>query len=173
LCVPIRVPIARFAPNKSQRRAWRKNQDLAVTITEPQPTDEKFDLYQRYQSQWHGKSDDDRETFNSFLYDSPVDTLEFCYRDPAGKLLAVGICDVCPLSLSSVYLYHDPAESHRGLGTFSALFEIEYAKSRAIPHWYLGYWVAGCAAMDYKAAFRPHEVLSPDGVWIVASSSGA
>src|SRR5690349_11416678 len=31
-CVPIRIPVASFSPSKSQRRAWRRNQDLKVTV---------------------------------------------------------------------------------------------------------------------------------------------
>ena len=45
------------------------------------------------------------------------------------------------------------------------LAEIDYAARLGIPYWYLGYWVRGCRAMEYKATFRPHELLHPDGVW--------
>lgn len=169
-CVPLRVPVSTFSPSKSQRRCWRRNVDLAVTSGAPTATDEKFDLYRRYATDWHGKARGDNDdtgwdAFESFLYDSPVDTVEFCYRDATGRLLAVGICDACPSSLSSVYFYHDPAESRRGLGTFGALYEIESARRWGMPHYYLGYWVAGCGAMEYKANFRPCEGLDPDGVW--------
>jgi arginyl-tRNA--protein-N-Asp/Glu arginylyltransferase len=167
-CVPLRVPVAGFAASKSQRRCWRQNQDLGVTVGPPVATEDKFDLYRRYATEWHGKPDGEEhgwDTFESFLYDSPVDTLEFCYRDAAGRLLAVGICDVCPSSLSSVYFYHDPADSRRGLGTFGALYEIGAARRQGVPHYYLGYWIAGCGAMAYKANFRPCEGLDTDGVW--------
>jgi arginine-tRNA-protein transferase len=165
-CVPIRVPVARFAPSKSQRRWWRRNQDLVVTAGKPQATDEKHALYERYRSQWHGSADEqDRLTFEQFLYETPVETLEFCYRDREGRLLGVGICDVCPQSLSSVYYYFDPAHAERRLGTFSALWEIEWARQREIPHYYLGYWVRGCGSMQYKSDYRPYELLGTDGVW--------
>jgi arginine-tRNA-protein transferase len=177
-CVPLRVPVATFAASKSQRRCWRRNQDLIVTAGDPDPTDEKYELYRRYATEWHGKADDDgegRDTFESFLYDSPVDTVEFQYRDDAGRLLAVGICDLCDRSLSSVYFYHDPAEARRGLGTFGALYEIEWARARGVPHYYLGYWVAACGTMQYKATFRPCEGLDPDGSWrpLVATPAAA
>jgi arginine-tRNA-protein transferase len=67
--------------------------------------------------------------------------------------------------VSSVYFYFDPAESNRSLGNFGALVEIEYARRLKIPHWYLGFWVKGCRAMEYKANFKPHELLHSDGVW--------
>lgn len=166
-CQSIRVPVARFKPDKSQRRCWRRNQDLRAGLGEPVATDEKYDLYRRYVTQWHGRDggDEDRASFESFLYDSPVDTVEFTYRDTDGRLLAVGICDLCPRSLSSVYFYFDPAEAKRGLGTYGALYEIETAARLGVPYYYLGYWVEACAAMRYKADFRPAEVLCPDGAW--------
>ena len=136
-CVPIRVPVGRFQPDKSQRRCERRNADLAVSIADPVATDEKFDLYRRYLTQWHDKSDEDggdeRQAFESFLYASPVDTLEFAYRDDAGQLLAVGIADVSRQSFSSVYFYFDPEHRHRGLGTFGALQEIAYSNRVGYP----------------------------------------
>lgn len=166
-CVPIRVPVERFRPSKSQRRCCRRNEDVTVSVQEPAATDEKYDLYRRYATQWHGKAeaDETREGFEEFLYESPVDTIEFIHRDPAGKLIAVGLCDLSPASLSSVYFYFDPAEAKRGLGTFGAVYEIETARRLGIPHYYLGYWITGCGAMEYKASYRPAEVLHPDGVW--------
>jgi leucyl-tRNA---protein transferase len=164
-CVPIRVLVERFTASKSQRRTVRKNQDLTVSIAKPQATDEKFELYRRYVTQWHSGPGDDRGAFEQFLYESPVDTLEFSYRLADGRLVAVGICDVCAASLSSVYFYFDPGESQRGLGTFGALAEINFTRDHGIPYYYLGYWINACGSMQYKASFRPFELLHPDGVW--------
>ena len=167
-CIPIRVPTDRFAPDKTQRRTARRNADLTVTVGPPTPTDEKFELYRRYVEQWHDKvdgDDGDRASFESFLYDSPVQTLEFAYRDGDGRLLAVGIADVCDQSFSSVYFYFDPDHRGRSLGTFGATYEIAWAARAGIAHYYLGYWVPGCRKMQYKANFRPCEWLGPDGRW--------
>jgi arginine-tRNA-protein transferase len=173
-CVPIRVPVDRFTPDKSQRRCFRQNADLLVTAGLPDLTDEKLDLYRRYVTQWHGRDktsadafdgESDRESLESFLYQSPVDTLEFCYRSPEGKLLGVGIVDVSPRVLSSVYFYFDPAESARGLGTFAALHEIEWARRHGIAFYYLGFWIRDCKTMKYKSRFRPAQVLGGDGHW--------
>lgn len=164
-CMMIRVPTDRFLMSKSQRRVWRHNTDLRVSIDVPAATDEKWELYRRYLESRHQRTGHDREDFESFLYDSPVQTMEACYRNPAGKLVGVGICDVCSRSLSTVYFYFDPAESRRSPGTFAALWEIEWARDRGIPHYYLGFWVKSCSAMEYKASFRPCELLGSDGVW--------
>jgi leucyl-tRNA---protein transferase len=166
-CASIRVPVAEFKPDKAQRRCARRNADLRVTHGAPHYSAEKFALYRKYLVDWHHRQDVESPTaFQSFLYDSPLEsTLEFEYRDPAGRLLAAGICDLCPSVLSSVYLYFDPAEARRGLGTFAALHEIQFAAERGLGYYYLGYWVAGCRAMEYKSNFRPNEILQPDGVW--------
>lgn len=165
-CLPIRVPVQTFRPDKSQRRCQRRNADLNITLNVPAATDEKYELYRRYMVEWHHADlDPPREEFESFLYESPVDSLEFCYRDSAGKLLAVGICDICPSSLSSVYFYHDPSERRRALGVYGVLREIDFALHNGIPYYYLGYWVNGCRTMSYKADYLPHEILHPDGIW--------
>lgn len=164
-CVPIRVPTASFEPTKSQRRSARRNPDLLVAAAPPRFTPEKQDLYVRYVRGQHG-TDEDGDGLQDFLYDSPVDTLEFEYRTSDGRLVGVGICDVCGSSLSSVYFYFDPDEARRGLGTFSALFEIQWARERGIPYYYLGFYIRGCGRMNYKARFRPCELLDPaTGRW--------
>ena len=166
-CLSIRVPVAQFRPSKSQRRCAKKNADLRVAIAAPRFSAEKFALYRKYIKQWHGRADaENAEALESFLYDSPMGgTLEFEYRDQASRLLAVGICDLCPTVLSGVYLFFDPDEARRGLGTFAALKEIEFAAAKELEFYYLGYWVAGCGAMEYKRNFRPNQVLHGDGVW--------
>jgi arginyl-tRNA--protein-N-Asp/Glu arginylyltransferase len=165
-CQPIRVPVERFRPTKSQRRCSRRNADLTVAVAAPVPTSEKYELYVRYIREWHGGAvQGEYDGFVSFLYDSPVESAELCYRDASGRLLAVGICDVSGDSLSSVYHYFDPGDASRGLGTFGALWEIEHARQRKIAYYYLGYWIDGCRSMEYKSTIRPYEILWPDQVW--------
>lgn len=163
-CVPLRVQVARFVPTKSQRRSMRRNADLKVTVGTPEATDEKVDLYRRYCLARHGKHED-RTSLEQFLYESPVETFEVCHRDAAGRLVGVGICDICRDSVSSVYFYFDPDEHRRSPGTYSALVEIELARQYSIPWYYLGYWIAGCRTMEYKTTFRPCQYLGHDGVW--------
>ncbi len=180
-CVPLRVVTDTFRPTRSQRRAAARNADLTVAVDLPIATEEKFDLYRRYQADRHADAlaedaDDDDDAsglvaFESFLYDSPVDTLEFAYRDPAGRLLAVGIADVSPESLSSVYFYYDPADRARGLGTFGAVHEIGWCRANGIRFYHLGYWVGGCRKLEYKRGFGPHQLLSPAGRWADVSDS--
>ena len=141
---------------------------MTFQIGQPEPTAEKFELYGKYQTHWHQKpaEENDYDGFVSFLYQSPVQTIEYTYRDPNGKLLGVGICDVCEQSLSSVYFYYDPTQAKRSLGVYSALIEIQQAKEMGIRYYYMGYWIKGCKTMDYKIQYQPSEVLEPDGRWV-------
>lgn len=172
-CLQLRVPVDSFAPSKSQRRVWRRNQDLRIAQVTPRPSAEKFELYSRYQRDWHdGTMAGDWDEFAQFLYDAPVPGVELEYRTNDDRLIGVGICDISASSLSSVYFFFDPGESERRLGTFSILWEIDLARRLGVSHYYLGYWVDGCGRMEYKADFHPHEVLNPNGQWMTVVSNG-
>ncbi|HVT81596.1 MAG TPA: arginyltransferase [Phycisphaerae bacterium] len=167
-CVPIRVPVEGFTPTRSQRRVMRKNSDVVVRVAAPEATREKWELYERYQREWHKKKPSESEDvlgFVTFLYRSPVESLEFEYRDKWGRLFGVGLVDVCPQTLSSVYFYFDPRAAARSLGTFSAIYEIQWAKQMKMKYWYAGYWIKGCESMSYKSRFGPAEALGTDGIW--------
>lgn len=171
-CIPTRVLAAEFAPSRSQRRALRRNADVRVEIAAPVGDDERWSIYQAYTRAVHGRDDDDREGFESTLYHSPIETVEFSYR-VGRRLIGAGLVDVLPGSLSSVYFYYDPSESRRSLGVFSALCEIAECLRRGLPHWYIGYYIRDCAAMNYKHQYRPYETLGVDGTWRQpASASG-
>jgi arginine-tRNA-protein transferase len=164
-CVPMRVPVEAFAPSKSQRRALRRNADIAMRIGAPELTDEKVALYQRYLRHQHPHSPQsgDAEGLRDFLYDSVVQTIEVNYLKN-DRLLAVSILDVCDRSVSTVYHFFDPLESRRSLGVFSVLAEIDLTRHWNVPHYYMGFWVQGSKAMQYKANYRPHELLL-EGRW--------
>jgi leucyl-tRNA---protein transferase len=165
-CVPIRVPVGRFAPSRSQRRVWRRNADVSVEIGPPTCTEEKWRLYVSYLRHQHdGTMSEEYEGFEDFLYTSPAETLEMVYR-VAGRIVAIGIADLCPRALSSVYCFFDPAESWRSLGVFSALREIEECRRRGLPYWYIGFYIRDCRRMSYKSSYRPNELLTRDGRWL-------
>jgi leucyl-tRNA---protein transferase len=164
-CRPIRVPVASFATSRSQRRVRRRNADVAVEIGLPTCDDEKWRVYAAYLRHQHdGEMGEEREELEEFLYRSPTSTLEMVYR-AAGRVVAIGIIDVCPQALSSVYFFFDPEVHRRSLGTFGALCEIEECRRRGLAYWYIGYYVRACRRMNYKVAFGPCELLGADGVW--------
>lgn len=163
-CVPIRVPAVEFAPSRSQRRVWRRNQDVTMRVQRPVLTAAKYEMYRRYVSYQHGKEDDEGpQALAESLYARVVDTYEAMYF-VGERLVGVTILDVCASSVSSVYHYFEPDEAARSLGVHSVLREIEWTAREGIPYYYLGYWIEGAPTMHYKANYRPHELLV-DGVW--------
>lgn len=163
-CQPIRLEIAGFRPREDQRRCWARNADLTVTFAARGFDDERAALYRRYQAEVHGKESGDEP--NPFLVDDGgIPGGELHARDAQGTLLAVSVIDVVGDALSSVYCYYDPAQRRRGLGTYMALAEIAHARSSGRTWLYLGFYVAGCAKMEYKKRFGPAELLV-DGGWV-------
>lgn len=88
-------------------------------------------------------------------------------------LIAVGVVDILPNCLSSVYSLYDPVLSeHFNLGKLTALYEIEWVKhaSRLRPnlkYYYLGYYIHSCQKMRYKAEYKPSELNCPArGKWV-------
>lgn len=166
-CVPLRIPVEEFEPNRSQRRAWKRNTDLRTEIGMLRFEDEHYELYQRYQSVRHaggGMDQDSREQYAQFLLQSRVDSRLIEYRTPNDELKMVSIVDMLSDGISSVYTFYDPTESQRSLGTYGILSQIAQCQSLGLRHLYLGYWINESPKMQYKSAFLPFETLQ-NGVW--------
>lgn len=165
-CRPVRIPVARFRPDRAQLRCLRRNRDLRIS-TETALSVEHYALYRRYLRARHpggGMDPDDREAFESFLSNPWGRTEILTLRDSSGQLLAGAVMDAVPQGLSAVYTYFDPEQEDRSPGIYSILCQIEEAVRRQQPYLYLGYWVAGSEKMDYKRRFRPIEVFT-GGHW--------
>lgn len=173
-CVPVRVPVASFAPNRSQRRAGRQHRDLIARVVGLAFDPEHYELYLRYQSTRHaggGMDNDSREQYSQFLLQSKVNTRLVEFRAPTpepserGRLCAVSIIDVLNDGLSSVYTFFDPIEERASFGTYNILWQIEQCRLLRLSYLYLGYWIEDSPKMAYKAKFRPIEILQ-QGRWI-------
>ena len=102
--------------------------------------------------------------------DTAVRTHLIEYRLPSddggpGELVAVCLTDLLSDGLSMVYSFFDPDLPRLGLGQYVILDHLRQAAAVRLEHVYLGYWVQGSPKMDYKARFRPLEVLRPEG-WV-------
>ncbi len=165
-CVPVRIPVERFRPDRGQRRVWSKNRDVMVVAREPGLVGEHFDLYLQYQAARHrggGMDDPDPQKYLNFLIGREVETTFYEMR-LGRRLLGVAVADHLPDGLSAVYTFFDPNESGRGLGTFAVLWEVELAKQLSLPWVYLGYWIRESPKMAYKTRFRPLEAYR-NGRW--------
>ncbi len=166
LCVPVRIEVGGFRPNRSQRRNFRHNQSLAASILPLEFRDEHYELYRRYQRARHtggGMDLDDSEQYMQFLLSSQVDTSLVEFRD-AGRLVMVAVVDRVEDGLSAVYTFFDPELERRGFGTYAVLWQIELARRLELPYLYLGYWIKESGKMAYKSNFKPLQGLV-DGRW--------
>ncbi len=157
-CVPVRLPVASFAPNRAQRRCLRRNGDLVIE-RRTQLSDEHFELYRRYLLARHpfgGMDADDAKGFHEFLGSTWGLTEFWCFYQ-LGKLVMVAVVDRLPQGLSAVYTFFDPDQASRSLGTYAVLSQIAAAQAQGLQHLYLGYWVAGSPTMDYKRSYAPLE----------------
>ncbi|XP_074239094.1 arginyl-tRNA--protein transferase 1 isoform X11 [Saimiri boliviensis] len=89
-----------------------------------------------------------------------------------GKIIAVGVIDILPNCVSSVYLYYDPDYSFLSLGVYSALREIAFTrqlheKTSQLSYYYMGFYIHSCPKMKYKGQYRPSDLLCPETyVWV-------
>ena len=73
--------------------------------------------------------------------------------------MGVSVVDRASDSLSAVYTYFDPDDSRLGPGVFAILLQLELCERWDLPWLYLGLHVQGCAPMQYKTQYYPHERL--------------
>ena len=165
-CIPVRIPVREFSMRRSHSRIWKQNQDLDISRHSSAYKQAHFDLYCRYLNARHkggGMDNPDRDTYTNFLKSSWMETVfyEIKLND---LLLAVAVVDQLNDGLSAVYTFYDPDFSKRSLGIFSILYEIRESVRLGLDWLYLGYWIEGCAKMNYKNQFDPVEYLQDD-IW--------
>ncbi|XP_053439968.1 arginyl-tRNA--protein transferase 1 isoform X7 [Nycticebus coucang] len=147
---------------------------------------QSFSLYVKYQMAIHQDPPDEcgKTEFTRFLCSSPLEA-ENPPNGPDcgygsfhqqywldGKIIAVGVVDILPYCVSSVYLYYDPDYSFLSLGVYSALREIAFTrqlheKTSQLSYYYMGFYIHSCPKMKYKGQYRPSDLLCPETyVWV-------
>ncbi|XP_067565296.1 arginyl-tRNA--protein transferase 1 isoform X4 [Pseudorca crassidens] len=147
---------------------------------------QSFSLYVKYQMAIHQDPPDEcgKTEFTRFLCSSPLEAENPPYGPDCGygsfhqqywldgKIIAVGVIDVLPYCVSSVYLYYDPDYSFLSLGVYSALREIAFTrqlheKTPQLSYYYMGFYIHSCPKMKYKGQYRPSDLLCPETyVWV-------
>ncbi|XP_074015325.1 arginyl-tRNA--protein transferase 1 isoform X9 [Numenius arquata] len=135
---------------------------------------ESYQVYKRYQMVIH-KDPPDKPTINQA--ENAPNGPECGYGSfhqqywLDGKIIAVGVIDILPYCVSSVYLYYDPDYSFLSLGVYSALREIAFTrqlheKAPDLCFYYMGFYIHSCPKMRYKGQYRPSDLLCPETyVW--------
>lgn len=137
-----------------------------------------FTVYKKYQVQIHEDEPASitEKQFDRFLVNSPLEPQESeggvtlgSYHQQYwldGQLIAVGVIDLLPYCVSSVYFYYDPDFSFLSLGTYAALREIAFTrelqlKVPSIKSYYMGFYIHSCPKMKYKGQYTPSKLLCP------------
>ena len=154
--------------------------------------DERFQIYKKYQMNIHKEkevettkssynrawgttdlidnkgiklpSDLNKKTKHPEMYPKKYGTYNFIHRLD-GKIIAVGIWDILPTCLSSVYLYYDTDYQFLDLGVFTAIREIEYVKSfhdlidNNFKYYMMGFYCETVQKLRYKGFYQPTELL--------------
>src|SRR4029078_6980116 len=90
-CVPVRVPVAEFQPNRNQRRALARNAALTPIDRELRFDPEHYALYLAYQRTRHaggGMDQDSREQYQHFLLHSNISTRLIEFREDRQRRMA-------------------------------------------------------------------------------------
>ncbi|MEY3172190.1 MAG: hypothetical protein RLZZ436_103 [Planctomycetota bacterium] len=166
-CQSLRVSVPEFQPSRSQRRVLTRvsrSLDIRLHVQKPSVTPEHIQLYNLYHSdmhdrrQWPLRQIERREYSEAFLDGDFSFAREFQYRLD-GKLIALGLVDVTPNTLSSVYFFHHPDYRSFALGTWSVLQELEFARRNDRQWLHMGFYISECQSMNYKNRFQPYEIL--------------
>jgi arginine-tRNA-protein transferase len=172
-CISARIPAADYVFSRSERKILARNEDIQRTLVEAEATMEQFDLLRRYLTVRHadgGMAEMTWPDYVAMVEDTAVRTHLIEYRLPSGDrgpgdLVACVLVDILGDGLSLVYSFYEPAMARRSLGSFVILDHVVQARLAELANVYLGYWVPGSPKMDYKARYRPIEVLKPGG-WV-------
>ncbi|XP_068182766.1 arginyl-tRNA--protein transferase 1 isoform X2 [Antennarius striatus] len=145
-----------------------------------------YQVYKLYQVAIHKDPPEkpSESQFRRFLCDSPLEA-EFSPDGPEvgygsfhqqylldGRIVAVGVIDILPSCVSSVYLYYHPDFASLSLGSYSALREIAFTRqlqkqSPKLSYYYMGFYIHSCPKMRYKGQYRPSDLLCPETfVWV-------
>lgn len=173
-CVPVRLRVAEFCPDRSQRRALRRHDNLESQILPLDFVDEHFALYRRYQIARHaggGMDLDDPGQYENFILKSRVASFLAEFRE-AGVLRMVSLIDQIEDGLSSVYTFFDPDVAGASYGVYNVLWQAALARRLGLPYLYLGYWIGECRKMAYKTRYRPLEGLLA-GTWQALADDGS
>ncbi len=163
-CKSLRINVKEFKASKSQRRAIKRNKDTKIVIQKPTITSQHIKLYNKYhqwkakKDGWRGKDISPREYYENFVegaYNFGKEVLYYVDK----KLVGVDLMDITTDGISAIYFFYDPDYPKLSLGVYSLIKQIEFAKILGKDWIYLGYWVDGCKAFEYKTNFKPLEIL--------------
>lgn len=172
-CIPVRIILDQFSPNRSQKRAFKQHNNLTTAILPVGFHEEHYALYASYQRARHSEEkikdetapqENDVEQYQSFLCQSNVESVMVEFRENE-QLKMVSVIDIVRDGISAVYTFYETKNTATSYGTYNVLWQTLWAKELGLPYLYLGYWIRYSKKMAYKQNYQPLEKLI-DGEWI-------
>lgn len=172
-CIPVRIILDQFSPNRSQKRAFKQHNNLTTAILPVGFHEEHYALYTSYQRARHSEEkiqdetapqENDVEQYQSFLCQSNVESVMVEFRENE-QLKMVSVIDIVRDGISAVYTFYETKDTATSYGTYNVLWQTLWAKELGLPYLYLGYWIRDSKKMAYKQNYQPLEKLI-DGEWI-------
>ena len=162
-CIPIRISVNDFQPNKTQKRTLKRGEKLLTSVKKSLIFNEhEFFLFSKYQQIKHAvtfNEYDVENTYKNFLLKSCIETELVTFFDTEQKTKIVSVVDPLCDGLSAVYTFYDPSDKKNSFGTYAILWQIEECKRRNKKFLYLGYLVQECSNMVYKKNFKPYDIF--------------
>ena len=168
-CIPVRISVNDFTPNRSQKRAFKQHQNLTTKVVPVDYYEEHYALYAAYQRSRHSdltktevSEADEIEQYKNFLCQSNVESVLVEFRDQ-DELKMLSVIDIVRDGISAVYTFYDTSEAgpakQPSYGTYNVMWQIEWAKNLELPYLYLGYWIKDSPKMAYKQNYKPLQKL--------------
>ena len=169
-CIPVRLPVEKFKPSRSQKRCIHKNIDTQVIVKPAVFEQAHYDMYLRYQAIRHSDgsmANASPDDYLDFLGSSWCNTrfVEFSINN---ELAGVAVIDQFEQAWSAVYTFFEPKFSSYSLGVYAVLWQVEQACLQQKEFLYLGFWIKTCKKMAYKSDYQPIQLLI-DNQWIEMS----
>ncbi|KAG8722494.1 Arginyl-tRNA--protein transferase 1 [Ceratobasidium sp. 394] len=161
-----------------------------VTLEPSSFTDEKYQLFVQYQESIHDDTGNSPSGFTRFLVESAIRLEPIEYKNPPaepspyplpthygsyhqmyrvdGELVAIGVIDILPGCVSSVYFMYAEGWGNWSLGKISAIREATLAKelhdagAEIVDSLYMGFYIHSCPKMKYKGEYDPSYLLDPE-----------
>ncbi|KAI0796566.1 arginine-tRNA-protein transferase [Abortiporus biennis] len=157
-----------------------------VTLEPSSFTDEKFNLFKSYQFHIHHEQEKKPSSFSRFLVKSPLhhEPIPYSRQPPEhlpkeygsyhqmyrldGQLIAMGVIDILPGCVSSVYFIYEQEWDKLSLGKISALRETSLAREihdagvESVKYLYMGFYIHSCPKMRYKGDYGPSYLTDPE-----------
>uniref|UniRef100_A0A1Q3F740 Arginyl-tRNA--protein transferase 1 n=1 Tax=Culex tarsalis TaxID=7177 RepID=A0A1Q3F740_CULTA len=169
------------APKEGEEAAHRlKLVTISIASDEFRRTlDRSFALYSKYQTAVHNDLPGAISEYQDFLVKSPLKMAPGQSSPSCGlgsyhqqywlddRLIAVGVIDILPSCVSSVYFFYDPEFRFLSLGTYGSLRELAFTRRlqqqlASISSYYMGFYIHSCPKMRYKSNLSPSFLLCPE-----------